>query len=412
MTIPTTANTPPSRARALLVLIAALLPVLGLLVAAPAATALPKDPQITFCHASSSVKNPYQTTTTDADSIFKQGHDGHIGPAWSASMVQGDAWGDIIPAFDYVDAAGSTVHYPGLNAELADVIAHDCSPVHATATAPAKTDETCTAVGTITIPSVQGVLWALDSVSASPGTYDVAAGSHTVTAAPVPGYVLDGQTTWTVTVAAHGSCATTVTAVDPTVVQSPRCGVEGSYTIPETTGITYLIEGDVVAAGTHSGPATGTITALAEDGYALSSPSWSFALDVPAAEACPVVVVAVPEDPTVTQSSACGVEGSYTIPATTGITYLLDGTPIAAGTYSGPVTATVSAKAAEGYTLTEPDWSFDLAVAGAAECPLPETGGTLPQTGGSTAPLAGVAALLLAMGTGIVVAATRRPTSR
>ena len=113
-----------------------------------------------------------------------------------------------------------------------------------------------------------------------------------------------------------------------------------------------------------------------------------------------------------TPSGECGVEGSYAIPSTAGVQYLLDGEPIAAGTYDGPASGTVTATALEGYRLSTTTWSYELDLAAADTCSLPSTGGSLPQTGGDPAPMAGLAALLLALGTGLVVAANRRPTTR
>src|SRR3954447_26173195 len=60
---------------------------------------------VSFCHATSSVHNPYNLITTDADSIIQQGHGSHTGPVYPT-----DNWGDIIPPFDYTGG-----RYPGLN---------------------------------------------------------------------------------------------------------------------------------------------------------------------------------------------------------------------------------------------------------------------------------------------------------
>ncbi len=83
-------------------------------------------------------------------------------------------------------------------------------------------------------------------------------------------------------------CAVPVltTAVAPTVVQSTECDVEGTYTIPPTTGVQYLLDGDEIAAGTYDGPASGTITAEALTGYVLTNPTFSFTLNVAAAADC------------------------------------------------------------------------------------------------------------------------------
>jgi LPXTG-motif cell wall-anchored protein len=77
-----------------------------------------------------------------------------------------------------------------------------------------------------------------------------------------------------------------VTPVDPTVDPSGECDVEGTYVIASTEGIDYLLDGVVVAAGRYDGPASGTVTARAQEGFTLADTSWSYALDLPAAETC------------------------------------------------------------------------------------------------------------------------------
>jgi hypothetical protein len=196
-----------------------------------------------------------------------------------------------------------------------------------------------------------------------------------------------------------------VTATNPTVVQSSQCEVEGTYTIPTTPGVQYLLDGEGIAAGTYTGPETGVATAVALDGLVLSNPTFSFALNVTAAADCappPLPVdlcsnldgnqAAVPEGytrdaqtnictqvpvpteatavaPEVVQSEACEVEGSYTIPVTAGVLYLLDGEPLTAGTHDGPVSGLVTAVEVEGYVLANPDFEFELLVEPAEACP-------------------------------------------
>lgn len=71
------------------------------------ANANPKEPNITFCHRTASFSNPYVKITTDANSIFKKGHDGHDGPVFDGHTKP---WGDIIPPFTYNEGT-----YPGKN---------------------------------------------------------------------------------------------------------------------------------------------------------------------------------------------------------------------------------------------------------------------------------------------------------
>jgi hypothetical protein len=97
------------------------------------ALASPKTDKVTFCHATNAVKNPYVVITTDEDSIFKQGHDGHNGPVFNSNMTNKDTWGDIIPAFTYTTEDKKTkvvtVHtYPGKNlAGGSAILANGCN---------------------------------------------------------------------------------------------------------------------------------------------------------------------------------------------------------------------------------------------------------------------------------------------
>lgn len=215
-------------------------------------------------------------------------------------------------------------------------------------------------------------------------------------------------------------CDQLATPVAPVIVLSQECGVQGSFTIAETEGVTYFLDGVEIAAGTHSGPVSGTITAEAQDGYELTDPEFSVEIEVPAAEECDETVTAV--NPTVAQSSACEVEGSYTIPTTVGVNYLLNGIAIAAGTYAGPATGTITAQAQDGYELTNPDFSFALNVAAAEKCTEVEVIVVPPKTPPKTEvlpvevlPFTGIdtdvlfAASVLLVGAGLVlIGATRK----
>ena len=145
-----------------------------------------------------------------------------------------------------------------------------------------------------------------------------------------------------------------VTPVNPTVVPSALCEVQGTYTIPSTTGVTYLLDGTAVAAGDYKGPESGTVTAQAQAGYTLSTTTWSYALNVAAAEICAA------EAPTETVTPA------------------------------GTTTPTETTAAAE-----------TAAVA--------ETTAALPKTGAPTAILAAAGALALLLGLSMLAIGTRRP---
>jgi serine protease len=237
---------------------------------------------------------------------------------------------------------------------------------------PTVTEPVCTGPGT----SSDGVV----TLPASTETVTYSVKGDVVTAttqAPyrftaTPGWVVaeDGLTaTYTVTFTSPGDCLVDATPVPPTVTPSTVCGVEGSFTIPSTPGVQYLLDDEPISAGTYAGPRTGTVTAEAEQGYRLTDSEWWYDLNLAAAEACPVITVVAPVAPTVTPSTTCATEGSYTVPSTTGVEYLLDGKVLAAGTYPGPATGTVTARAAEGYRLSDSEWSFALKLAPAEACP-------------------------------------------
>lgn len=162
--------------------------------------------------------------------------------------------------------------------------------------APYAVDADCEVDGSLVVPDQPtGVLVTQDPSGTGPGSY-------TVTFSPAEGYEFpEGtQTEYTLVVAAaipyqseepEGACyvppnSHRAVAQPPTVVQSPACEVEGSYTIPETEGVQYLLDGEEIAAGTYSGPESGTVTAEALEGYRLVNPEFSFALAVAPAVAC------------------------------------------------------------------------------------------------------------------------------
>lgn len=120
-----------------------------------------------------------------------------------------------------------------------------------------------------------------DAANVAPG------GTVVVTAAANAGYALVGQASWEYTFASVADCDDErVTAIDPIVTQSAECGVEGTYTIPDTTGVQYLLDGDPIDPGTYNGPITDTITAAAEDNYELTNPDFTYDLVVHPADDC------------------------------------------------------------------------------------------------------------------------------
>ena len=78
---------------------------------------------ITLCHATAAVNQPYVVITVDTSGaggqqqIFGQmGHASHTGAIFDpATNVNGDNWGDIIPPFPDPDGAGPFQGFAGLN---------------------------------------------------------------------------------------------------------------------------------------------------------------------------------------------------------------------------------------------------------------------------------------------------------
>jgi hypothetical protein len=76
---------------------------------------------ISFCHRTDSVTNPYEEITTDPASIIQQGHDGHDGSIFDGTKDK-TKWGDIIPAFWYPEFGNTPAgHFDGLNVKAVDV---------------------------------------------------------------------------------------------------------------------------------------------------------------------------------------------------------------------------------------------------------------------------------------------------
>lgn len=208
---------------------------------------------------------------------------------------------------------------------------------------------------TYTVPEVEGVEYLVDGSVVAAGTYP-ATGDVTVTARAIGDYVLDGEDSW--------SHSFVVEEVVPAAVtfQDENGKSNDTYTVPSTTGVEYEVNGEVVAAGTY--PASGEVVAIAHalPGYVLSGEStWSHTFN----DSTKVSAKAV------TFSDKNGAASdTYTVPAVTGIEYLVDGKVVKAGTYTATGTVKVTARALDGFTLTgTTTWShaFDSTTAVKAE---------------------------------------------
>lgn len=146
---------------------------------------------------------------------------------------------------------------------------------------------TCNGDGSISIPSVTGVVYKINGKVVTGTQTFSTAGTVTVTAEAASGYTLaKGSTTsWTFTFTQPTNCLTTVRP-KPVLEKNITCKMAGSYTIPSVTGVVYKINGKVVAAGTYTVTTskTITVTAVAAQGYVLaagSTTTWHLTFTTP-----------------------------------------------------------------------------------------------------------------------------------
>jgi uncharacterized repeat protein (TIGR01451 family) len=139
------------------------------------------------------------------------------------------------------------------------------------------------------------------------------------------------------------------------------------YTVPATTGVSYLVDNVATAGGTvvyGTAPDTDTITAVALAGYTLSNPAFSVTMTFLADHAACTPATAV--TPMVAASSCLNgdaVPSSYTVPSTTGVVYKVNGSTVAGGTVrsgTAPTTETLTAVADTGYELDNPAFSVTM----------------------------------------------------
>ena len=197
---------------------------------------------------------------------------------------------DAFPASGYT--LDGTTHFD------VDITAAPCL-LKVTPIAPTLSQGTCTGTAggvtsaTITIPSVTGVDYEIDGVPAKAGTYDEQPGGYTVTATPEAGYTFGGDETtavWNLRIDTPSGCDTIVKTVTPSISQfvctksATRTSLTGpTYTIPRTTGVDYLVGGDVVPPGTYeASPGVVHIVARAQHGYAFAAGTtthWNLTID-------------------------------------------------------------------------------------------------------------------------------------
>ncbi|MEX5257851.1 InlB B-repeat-containing protein [Kocuria arenosa] len=227
-------------------------------------------------------------------------------------------------------------------------------------------DEDGTANDTYTVPAKTGVEYTVGGAVKPAGTYP-ARGTVTVIAQAKPGYGLSG----TVRIFSH-AFKTTPHQVAPAAVSfTDEDGTaKDTYTIPATEGVDYLVNGQVKAAGTYPGAGTVEVTARAKTDYVLEvgvATSWKTTFKTTPHQVAPAAVSFTDEDGT--------AKDTYTIPATEGVDYLVNGQVKAAGTYPGAGTVEVTARAKTDYVLAEgaaSSWSqtFDTTATVSAAVPV------------------------------------------
>ncbi|WP_427115786.1 S8 family peptidase [Pseudarthrobacter scleromae] len=131
---------------------------------------------------------------------------------------------------------------------------------------------------------------------------------------------------------------------------------EDTYTIPFSQGVDYVVGESVMEAGTY--PAAGEVSVLArpQSGYSIywgATTTWSAKFKASPYKTTPTAVVF---------SDAPGsTRDTYTVPMAEGVNYLQSGKSVAAGTYAGSGTVTVSATTVEDYIFlpeAATEWSF------------------------------------------------------
>jgi len=273
-------------------------------------------------------------------------------------------------------------------------------------------------------------------------TNSLPAGDYTVAATALPGFHLTGTTQWKLTVAAAaGNCSivtptSTLPSKDLACPPTPgAAGIDGSFTLPNTPGISWFVGGKATAAGTYTVTTAQTVDVTAKPassswGFpAGATTSWSLVFTTP--KDCQLtthaeLLTAVTSTNEICSTSGAATGGSITVAqvddgtgisdlfATGGVTYFIDGvqvtsatTPKAAGTYH--VTATADDPVND-VIVGASSWTITIASAAQACGQLT----TLPFTGVSGNPIGIllIALLLLVAGTGVYTASRIRPRTQ
>ncbi|WP_414698815.1 S-layer homology domain-containing protein, partial [Paenarthrobacter nitroguajacolicus] len=274
-------------------------------------------------------------------------------------------------------------------------------PFVVTPAAVAFTDVDGTKDDKFTVPATAGVEYLVGGNVVAAGTYP-GSGTVAVAAKPMKDYVLaeGAKAEW-----AHEFKATPFVVTPAPVVFTDVDGTkDDTYTVPVTAGVEYLVGGNVVAAGTYPGSDTVTVTAKALTGYVLAegvTSEWALEFKANPLVATPAPVVFTDVDGT--------KDDTYTIPTTAGVEYLVGGNVVAAGTYPGSGTVTVTAKAVTDYVLADgatPEWAHEFKATPFVVTPAPVTFTDLDGTKDDTYTIPVTAGIEYQVGGNVVAAGT------
>jgi predicted alpha-1,2-mannosidase len=244
------------------------------------------------------------------------------------------------------------------------------------------------------------------------------------------GYGVDGATlaTWTPTMGVRldpGTIAIDrVTLLDgrleplvpAAVTFDDRAGTENdTFTVPAVEGVEYSVEGAVVAAGVYPGVGAVTVNARAAGAVPIApgaTTEWSHVFAATGGET-PVDPTPLVPNAVVFDDRAGTTDDTFTVPTTVGVEYVLGGAVVAAGTYPGSGSVTVSARAAGPVPIAEgatTQWSHVFATTGGAASDVspPTQNDGLAWTGLDTSLPLGIAAVLLLLGAALALVRSRR----
>lgn len=213
--------------------------------------------------------------------------------------------------------------------------------------------------GTMTFLGEKGLIYSVEGVEGTFGPNDVlgslVAGDYEVTVTVEPGFVLDGESTFTVTVeSTEIDCVLDVVEINPMVDVSPfDCVLGGAFTIPDIDGVMWMVDGEAVEPGEHVvalADTTVSVTALIDperdDVTFAEGAVTQWELSFPEPEGgCLDTFPLVEPDVSVVMPTCDVMVGTYTLSDTEGVTWFVNDSERAAGSYESAVGTTVSIRA-------------------------------------------------------------------